>query len=519
LAAAPDAARRPPIYRRCMTNLARLLTDAAARSPESVAVKLDDLQLSYANLDEAAARVAGLLRAKGVRPGDRIGVMLPNVPYFAVVYYGILRAGGVVVPMNVLLKEREVAYYLSDPEARLLFAWHQFADAAHAGSDRAHADCLLVEPGDFESLLARSEPSLEVTEREGGDTAVILYTSGTTGTPKGAELTHDNLGRNVEISVGLFQTGEDSVTLGALPLFHSFGQTCGLNATVRAGGCLTLTPRFDPTTALEIIQRDRVTVFQGVPTMYAALLNHPERERFDLSTLELCVSGGAAMPVEVMRSFERTFGCKILEGYGLSETSPVASFNHPERPRKPGSIGTPVDGVQMKVVGDDGSKLDVGEVGEIVIRGHNVMKGYWRRPEATAEAIRRGWFHSGDLGRVDEDGYFFIVDRKKDMVIRGGYNVYPREIEEVLYEHPAVRELAVIGVPHPELGEEVAAAIVLAPGASVDEAEIVDFVKGQVAAYKYPRLVWFVDELPKGPTGKILKREIEAPDHVIAGAA
>jgi long-chain acyl-CoA synthetase len=249
------------------------------------------------------------------------------------------------------------------------------------------------------------------------------------------------------------------------------------------------------------------------------LLNHPERESFDLSTLELCVSGGAAMPVEVMRSFERTFGCKILEGYGLSETSPVASFNHPERRRKPGSIGTPVDGVQMKVVGDDGSELPMGEVGEIVIRGHNVMKGYWRRPEATAEAIRRGWFHSGDLGRVDEDGYFFIVDRKKDMVIRGGYNVYPREIEEVLYEHPAVRELAVIGVPHAELGEEVAAAIVLAPGASVDEAEIVDFVKGQVAAYKYPRLVWFVDELPKGPTGKILKREVEVPDDVIAGAA
>ncbi len=501
-----------------MTNLARLLTEAAARSPESVAVKLDDLQLSYADLDEAAARVAGLLRAKGVRPGDRIGVMLPNVPYFAAVYYGILRAGGVVVPMNVLLKEREVAYYLSDPEARLLFAWHEFADAAHAGSDQAHADCLLVEPGDFEALLARSEPSPELVEREGGDTAVILYTSGTTGTPKGAELTQDNLLRNVDISVGLFRTDADSVTLGALPLFHSFGQTCGLNATVRAGGCLTLTPRFDPTAALEIIQRDRVTVFQGVPTMYAALLNHPERERFDLSTLQLCVSGGAAMPVEVMRSFEGAFDCKILEGYGLSETSPVASFNHPERERKPGSIGTPVEGVQMKVVGEDGRERPVGEVGEIVIRGHNVMKGYWRRPEATADAIRDGWFHSGDLARVDEDGYFFIVDRKKDMVIRGGYNVYPREIEEVLYEHPAVREVAVIGVPHPELGEEVAVAMVLAPGASVDEAEIVDFVKGQVAAYKYPRLVWFVDELPKGPTGKILKREIEAPEHVIAGA-
>ena len=499
-----------------MTNLAGLLTDAAARAPERVAVKLDGLQLTYAELDEASARVAGLFGAKGMRPGDRVGVMLPNVPYFAVVYYGILRAGGVVVPMNVLLKEREVAYYLSDSEARLLFAWHEFADAAHAGSDAANADCLLVEPGDFESLIARSEPSAAVVERGARDTAVILYTSGTTGTPKGAELTHDNLGRNVEIAIGLFGLGDDAVTLGALPLFHSFGQTCGLNATIRVGGCLTLVPRFDAGRALEVIQRDRVTVFQGVPTMYGALLNHPELERFDTSTLRLCVSGGAAMPVELMRGFEAAFGCTILEGYGLSETSPIASFNHPDRERKPGSIGTPVEGVRMKLVGDDGGEPAVGEVGEIAIQGHNVMKGYWRRPDATAEAVRSGWFHTGDLARVDEDGYFFIVDRKKDMVIRGGYNVYPREIEEVLYEHEAVREAAVIGVPHPELGEEVAAAVVLVPGATVDEAEILEFVKGQVAAYKYPRLVWFVDELPKGSTGKILKREIEAPGHVVA---
>jgi long-chain acyl-CoA synthetase len=499
-----------------MTNLAGLLSNAAARSPDRIAVKLNELQLSYAELDEAAGRVAGLLRAKGMRPGDRIGLMLPNVPYFAVVYYGILRAGGVVVPMNVLLKEREVAHYLRDSDARLMFAWHEFADAAHAGSDDAHADCLLVEPGDFESLLARSEHSPQVLDRGRNQTAVILYTSGTTGTPKGAELTHDNLGRNVEIAIGLFRIGDDAVTLGALPLFHSFGQTCGLNATVRAGGCLTLVPRFDAGTALEVIQRDRVTVFQGVPTMYGALLNHPGRERFDVSRLRLCVSGGAAMPVEVMRGFEEAFGCTILEGYGLSETSPIASFNHPHRERKPGSIGTPVEGVQMKVVGEDGGELAAGEVGEIAIRGHNVMKGYWRRPEATVDAIRGGWFHSGDLARIDEDGYFFIVDRKKDMVIRGGYNVYPREIEEVLYEHEAVREAAVIGVPHPELGEEVAAAVVLVSGAGVDEAEILEFVKGQVAAYKYPRLVWFVDELPKGPTGKILKREIEAPQHLSA---
>jgi len=497
-----------------MSNLAQILTQAAARSPERAALKLDDAGVSYDELDQAAARVAGLLHAKGMRAGDRVGLMLPNVPYFAFVYYGILRAGGVVVPMNVLLKEREVAYYLSDSDARLLFAWHQFADAAHGGSDQAHADCLLVEPGDFEALLGRSERVEEVVERSGGDTAVILYTSGTTGTPKGAELTHDNLRRNVEIAAGLFGIDGDSVTLGALPLFHSFGQTCGLNATIRAGGCLTLIPRFDAGRALEIIERDRVAVFEGVPTMYGALLSHPQRADFDTSTLRVCVSGGAALPVEVMRNFERAFGCSILEGYGLSETSPVASFNHPERERKPGSIGTPIDGVEMKAVDEDGREVPPGEVGEIAIRGHNVMKGYWRRPEATAEAIRRGWFHTGDLGRIDEDGYFFIVDRKKDMVIRGGYNVYPREIEEVLYEHPAVREAAVIGVPHPELGEEVAAAVALVAGAEVEERELVHFVKTQLAAYKYPRLVWFVDELPKGPTGKILRREVRAPDNV-----
>jgi long-chain acyl-CoA synthetase len=501
-----------------MTNLAELLTDSAAAAPSRAAVRLDDVELSYAELDEATARVAGLLEAKGMRPGDRVGVMLPNVPHFAVVYYGILRAGGVVVPMNVLLKEREVAFYLSDSGARLLFAWHQFADAAHGGSDQAHADCLLVEPGDFEALLGRSERVDGVVERSVGDTAVILYTSGTTGTPKGAELTHDNLRRNVEIAAGLFGIDRGTVTLGALPLFHSFGQTCGLNTTIRAGGCLTLIPRFDAGRALEIIQRDRVAVFEGVPTMYAALLSHPRRADVDTSTLRVCVSGGAALPVEVMRNFERAFGCSILEGYGLSETSPVASFNHPDRERKPGSIGTPVDGVEMKVVDEHGRAVPLGEVGEIAIRGHNVMKGYWRRPEATAETIRGGWFHTGDLGRIDEDGYFFIVDRKKDMVIRGGYNVYPREIEEVLYEHPAVREAAVIGVPHPELGEEVAAAVALVAGAEVDERELVQFVKTQLAAYKYPRLVWFVDELPKGPTGKILKREVRAPDHVAAAS-
>jgi long-chain acyl-CoA synthetase len=275
-------------------------------------------------------------------------------------------------------------------------------------------------------------------------------------------------------------------------------------------------PRFDATRALQLMDRDGVTVFQGVPTMYHALLHHPDRDRYDMSKLRLCVSGGAALPVEVLRGFEAAFGATILEGYGLSETSPVASFNQLGRERKPGSIGTPIEGVQMKVVDEDDNEVAPGEVGEIVIRGHNVMKGYWNRPEATEEAMRGGWFHSGDMARMDEDGYFFIVDRKKDMILRGGYNVYPREIEELLFEHPAVMEAAVVGLPDERLGEEVGAAIALKPGAHADADDLREFVKQRVAAYKYPRRIWFVDELPKGPTGKILKREIKAPDRVAA---
>jgi len=301
------------------------------------------------------------------------------------------------------------------------------------------------------------------------------------------------------------------VILGGLPLFHSFGQTCGLNTAVAAGACLTLVPRFSSGGVLHVLQRDQVSIFEGVPTMYIALLGDPHREKYDVSTLRLSVSGGAALPVEVLHGFEEAFGCVILEGYGLSETSPVASFNHPDRPRKPGSIGTPIRGVELRVLDDRGADVPPGEVGEIAIRGHNVMKGYWLREDATHEAIRDGWFRSGDLARVDEDGYFFIVDRKKDLIIRGGYNVYPREVEEVLYEHPAVAEAAVVGVPDLALGEEVGAAVVLKPGAAASADEIRDFVKGQVAAYKYPRHVWLADALPKTATGKVLKREIRPP--------
>jgi len=341
---------------------------------------------------------------------------------------------------------------------------------------------------------------------------VILYTSGTTGQPKGAELTHANLIKNVGVTVEtLIGVTSDDVIFGGLPLFHVFGQTCGLNTAVAVGATLTLLPKFDPTSALKVLVRDKVTVMQGVPTMYVALLNHPDRASYDLSALRGCVSGGSALPVEVLAGFEKAFGVVILEGYGLSETSPVACFNHPDRERVPGSIGTPVRGVQMRLVDDDNNDVPAGERGEIVIRGHNVMKGYWAMPEETAKAIVDGWFHSGDIARQDENGNYFIVDRKKDMIIRGGYNIYPREIEEVLYEHPAVAEAAVIGVPDARFGEQVAACVALKPGAEATAAELRHFVKSRVAAYKYPRQIWLVDALPKGPTGKILKREIARP--------
>jgi long-chain acyl-CoA synthetase len=494
-----------------MSNLAHNLAGTAARDGSAPAVRLGDAVLTYAQLDEATSRVAGLLRERGVRPGDRVGLMLPNVPQFAVAYYGILRAGAVVVPMNVLLKSREVAFYLGDSQAKVVLAWHGFAQEAVAGAAAAGTECLLVTPAEFETLLAAATPAPEVVERDDTDTAVILYTSGTTGTPKGAELTHANLVRNAQVAVDLISLTAGDAVLGALPLFHSFGQTCGLNAAVAAGACLALVPRFDAQLVLDTIHRHRVTIFHGVPAMYVALLAHQDRASCDTSSLRLCTSGGAALPVEVLRAFEAAFECIILEGYGLSETSPVASFNHADRERKPGSIGTPVAGVEMAL-------RDVTDgVGEIVIRGHNVMKGYWGRPDATLEAIDADdWFRSGDLARVDEDGYFFIVDRKKDLIIRGGYNVYPREVEELLYEHPAVHEAAVIGIPHAEVGEEVFAAVALKPGAAATAEEIRENVRAQAAACKYPRHVWIVDELPKGPTGKILKRDVQPPAHLLA---
>src|SRR4051812_1488789 len=494
-----------------MTNFAEELAAAAAEAGDRPAVKLEDIVLNYSALEAAAARAAGMLRAKGVQTGDRVGMQMPNVPYFPIVFFGALRLGAVVVPMNPLLKGREVAYYLSDSGAKVVVAWHGFADAAQEGSKETGAECVIAEPGEFEQLLGAAEPVESTAERADDDPAVIIYTSGTTGTPKGATLTHSNLATGAEVARDLVDAGPDFVGLATLPLFHVFGMNSVMNVALQARALLTLLPRFEPGKALEIIQRDKVTSFAGVPTMYSALLHHPDREKYDVSSLDLCVSGGSAMPVELLHGFDEAFGAKVLEGYGLSETTGMGSFNVPDRERKAGSIGVPIGGTEMKVVDDDDNELPQGERGEIVMRGPFVMKGYWNKPEATEEVMKGGWFHTGDIATVDEDGYLFIVDRKKELVIRGGYNVYPREIEEVLYTHAAVREAAVIGIAHDELGEEVAAAVALKEGADASPEEIRDYVKQRVAAYKYPRVVWIEDELPKTATGKILKREIEVP--------
>ena len=504
-------------------NLSTILRESRLSHPDKPAIILDGDRLAYTMVDHAADRFAQVLRDNGIAPGTPVGLMLPNVPQFPIVYFGILRAGCIAVPMNVLLKAPEVHYYLEDSGARAFVFWGDFADQALKGCAELPAVALRIavsaHPGepppdgaeDFMSAVVAVTPTEDIYPTRPDDTAIILYTSGTTGKPKGAQLTHDNLLMNAIVGTRIAGVTADDVTLATLPFFHAFGASNIMNTGFYAGGTLSLLPRFDPVKALQMIERDRITVFAGVPTMYIEFLKAHSEGEWDVSSIRLAISGGAALPEQVLREFEEKFGAPILEGYGLSESSPSATFNRPDRPRKVGSIGMPVWGVELKVIDNDGAALGTGENGEICIRGHNVMKGYHNKPEATAEAIDRdGWLHTGDIGYRDADGYYFIVDRKKELVIRGGFNVYPREIEEVLYQHPAVAEAAVFGIPDPTMGEEVVAAVGLRPGAVATAEELIAFTKERVAAYKYPRRIWVMDTLPKGPTGKILKLELKA---------
>ncbi|MFI8293725.1 long-chain fatty acid--CoA ligase [Streptomyces sp. ms191] len=513
-----------------MLNLATVLENSARAVPDRTAVVLGVQRLTYAELDAAAGRVANLLRSRGIVPGDKVALSCPNVPWFPIVYYGILKAGAVVVPLNVLLKGREIAYHLTDSEAKAYFCFEGGAELpmgqegwAGFGETTGCEHFFLIPAAPTEdspiagaetltAALTGQSADFETVATEPGDTAVILYTSGTTGRPKGAELTHSNVMLNVLTCHKLFGEVEHDVHLITLPLFHSFGQVVQMNAGLASGATLVLLPRFDARSALALMQRHAVTFFAGVPTMYWALLEE-EAPEVDLSqiarNLRMAGSGGSALPVEIHRRFAERFGVTILEGYGLSETSPVATFSPRGEKVRPGSIGRAVWGVEVDLVGEDWTPVQGADaIGEIVIRGHNVMKGYFKRPDATADVMRDGWFRTGDLARRDADGWLYIVDRAKDLIIRGGFNVYPREIEEVLLTHPAVSMAAVIGMPHERHGEEIKACVVLAPGATLSEEELIAWCRDEMAGYKYPRLVEFFAALPTNATGKILKREL-----------
>jgi long-chain acyl-CoA synthetase len=496
-----------------MSNLALNLVASAARIPDRTAAITAEQTMTYAELDSASARLATLLQRDGIGVGARVGVMLPNIAAAPIAYYAVWRMGAIVVPMNPLMQGREVQFYLSNTDAKALIGTPGFAGAATDGAQGAGAKLWLVDDVELARLTDGLPEFGKPVERNASDTAVVLHTSGTTGTPKGAELTHGSLGTNRDvIAQRLLRLTDDDVVLACLPLFHVFGMTCAMNAAIAAGAGLSLIARFDPATAIERIRRDRVTVLEAVPTMYSALLSVADQFSPEATaSLRTCVSGGAALPVAVLNDFEKTFDAIILEGYGLSETSPAVTFNHPDAQRRPGSIGTPIEGVQVRLVDENGNVVPTGSRGEVEVKGPNVMKGYWNLPDATNAAIKDGWFSTGDIAVVDGDGYYYVVDRKKDLIIRGGYNVYPREIEEALHEHPGVAQVAVIGIAHDSLGEEVGAAVVLKTGVAATAEELRQFVKERVAAYKYPRRIWFVDHLPTGPTGKLLRREVIPP--------
>jgi long-chain acyl-CoA synthetase len=504
-------------------NLTVLLREAAAAHPSRPALIIGDRSVNYATLHALAQRMGGLLRALGVQPGQHVALLLPNVPQFTISYFGVQYAEAAVVPLNVLLTAEEVRYHLEDSEAVAIVAWEGFYEAARGGAEGAPAckHLILVKADgadlsapegavSFNAKMAAATPISAMPATKPDDTAVILYTSGTTGRAKGAELTHFNLFFNAHyVRTQLLPVGAETVALCTLPLFHSFGQTVIQNAVLGAGGTVVLLPRFTPEDAVALMKKHKVTLFAGVPTMYFALLHHPGLDPNDLSSLTHCVSGGSAMPVEVMRAFDARMKVSILEGYGLSETSPVASFNRLDREKKPGSIGLPIWGCEFQLTDAEGQVITTPDTpGEICIKGHNVMKGYLGRPEATAEVLKEGWFSTGDVGQRDADGFYFIVDRKKDMIIRGGFNVYPREVEEVLYAHPAVAEAAVIGVPDERMGEEVKAVVAFKPGHSATLDELNAHCRAHLAAYKAPRSFEVRAALPKGPTGKILKREL-----------
>jgi long-chain acyl-CoA synthetase len=499
-------------------SLATVLAEAARKYPDRLAV-IDSAtgeRVTYRDLWSQTLAYAAGLRELGIGPGDTVAIQIPNLADFPRVYYAVLAAGATIVPMHLLLTPEENAYVLRDSGAALLVAHSSQLANATAAAELTGTKIVSVGPAvpgveRLEDAAGQGVPLRSYESREAEDVAVVFYTSGTTGKPKGALLTHLNLVMNTMVNVfDIHDLKPGDVVMGCLPLFHTFGQTVGMNGTFRLGGTLVLQARFSGEAAIELMVRENVTIFHGVPTMYIGLLEAaPKADR--LPQLRLCVSGGASLPVAVLEKFDEVFQAKIFEGYGLSETSPTATTNQPAFGTKAGTVGHPIWGVEVEIaraeIDERIELMDAGELGEIVIRGHNVFAGYLNNDEATAQAVVDGWFRTGDLGTKDADGFISIVDRKKDLVIRGGFNVYPREVEEALARHPAVVQVAVIGVPDSVHGEEICAVVVPDPGGVTAE-ELIEWSKEKLGRHKYPRQVRFVESLPLGPSMKVLKREL-----------
>lgn len=512
-----------------MLNLSTILESTAHKFPKRTAFTLGETSLNYAQINAASNQVANGLKNIGIQKGDKVALTCPNLPYFPIIYFGILKAGAIVVPLSVLLKKDEVAYHLKDSDAKAYFSFigtpeipmaqiglsgfNEVESCEHffvimPQHDQASS---LPDQKTFGEFLKNQTYSFDTVQTSAEDTAVIIYTSGTTGKPKGAELTHNSIFTNTVVCSNIINIDNQTPTqLLVLPLFHIFAMVVLMNQGIYKGAHNVLMPRFEPEQAFELIQKHKIDIFAGVPTMYWALLHH----NTDLDTisimknLKLCASGGASLPIKVLEDFESRFNVPIIEGYGMSEGSPVVTFNQLEVGRKPGSIGTPVWGCEVKIVNEMDNEVPVGEKGELIYRGPNVMKGYYNKPEANATTLKNGWLYSGDIAIKDEDGFFYIVDRTKDMIIRGGFNIYPREIEEVMLQHPAISMVAIIGVPSEEHGEEVKAFVVLKADQNVEAKEIKAWTKEKVANYKYPRIIELMQALPMSATGKILKKEL-----------
>jgi long-chain acyl-CoA synthetase len=497
-------------------NVANLVRETASRLGSKPALIFHDQAISYADLDREIAAAAAGFAALGIRPGDRVGVLVHNVPQFIYAYQGLARAGAVTIPLNTMYTADEVSFILADADARAVVVSEPLAGTVDGIRDTLPMLEHVVVAGSaapvgamtWEQMLGRASGDAPAFDPSPDDLAVLAYTSGTTGRPKGAMLTHANLLANMDqmSQAQLLAEAEDDVVLLALPMFHIYALNVILGLTMRAGATAVLMERFDAVGSLEAVERHGVTVLFGAPPMFIAWLNTPGVERYDLSKVRLAVSGAAPLPGAVLEDFRRKLGITIWEGYGLTETAPGVTSNAMGEQAKPGSIGKALPGVEVRIIDASGDDVEDGDPGEIIVRGPNVFRGYWRQDEATAEVIREGWFHTGDIGYEDSDGYIFLVDRVKDLIIVSGFNVYPREVEDAIFRHPKVADAAVIGIPHPYTGEAVKAFVVLKPGESTTEEEILEFCRRSLARFKCPQVVEFVKELPHLPTGKVLRR-------------